>query len=184
LGKLGVWSRDKRALSPIFATVLLAAIILIFGTVAYYYASNITSTATNNYVSTLTDSQQAMSERLGFENVVYTPSQLSPSTPATLTVYIINCGSANNVKINSVFVYDASHTIVGVYSGTPNPISVLQPLDGGTPTPTPITGNNLNVGQEGYFTVTMTGPSLTSGSIYTIHLVTKSGSYFDYDFAP
>jgi hypothetical protein len=178
MGKLGVWSRDKRALSPIFATVLLASIIIVFGSAAYYYTSNITSNATNDYVNTLMDSQQAMSERIGFENVVYT------SSPARLTIYIINCGSANNVKINSVFVYDANHTIVGVYSGSPNPISVLQPIDGGTPAPTPITGNNLNAGQEGYFTVTMAGPSLTSGSIYTIHLVTKSGSYFDYDFAP
>ena len=173
--KLGVWSRDKRALSPIFATVLLASIIIIFGSVAYYYASNITTTATNNYVSTLSDSQQAMSERIGFENVVYTPS------PATLTIYIINCGSANNVKINSVFVYDASHNIVGAYSGTS--ISALNPIDGATPSPTPITGNALNVGKEGYFTVTL-GAGLTSGSIYTIHLVTHSGSYFDYDFSP
>jgi hypothetical protein len=178
LRKFGVWSRDKRALSPIFATVLLASIIIIFGSVAYYYASNITTNATNNYVSTLSDSQQAMSERLGFENVVYTQS------PAILTIYIINCGSANNVKINSVFLYDTSHQIVGVYSGSPNPISVLKPIDYGIPTPTPISGNSLNVGQEGYFTVAMTGPSLTTGSIYTIHLVTTSGSSFDYDFAP
>jgi hypothetical protein len=178
MGKLGGWSRDKRALSPIFATVLLAAIILIFGTVAYYYASNITSTATNNYVSTLTDSQQAMSERLGFENVVYTPPQSSPSTPATLTVYIINCGSANNVKTNSVFLYDASHNISGgsPYSGTS--ISVLKTIEGNVA----ITGNSLNVGQEGYFTVTL-GASLTN-PVYTIHLITHSGSYFDYTFSP
>src|ERR1017187_4160558 len=99
--KLCVWSRDKRALSPIFATMLLAAIILVFGSVAYYYASNAITTATNSYVSTLSNSQQAISERIAFENVVYTPSTSSSS--ANLTVYIINCGSANNVKINSVF---------------------------------------------------------------------------------
>ena len=81
--KLSVWSRNKRALSPIFATMLLAAIILVFGSVAYYYASNATSTATNSYVSTLSNSQQAIAERIAFENVVYTPSQSSPATPAT-----------------------------------------------------------------------------------------------------
>jgi len=176
MGKLDIWSRDKRALSPIFATVLLASIIIVFGSVAYYYASNITTTTTNDYVSTLSDSQQAMSERIGFENVVYDQSSTA------LTVYIINCGSTNNIKINSVFIYDASHTIVGAYSG--NSISPLTPIDGTTPTPTPITGNALNVGKEAYFTVTLTGPSLTSGSIYTIHLITQSGSYFDHDFVP
>ena len=120
LKRFGVWSRDKRALSPIFATVLLASIIIVFGSVAYYYASNITTTATNNYVSTLSDSQQSMTERISFENVVY-----DSIFPATLTVYIVNCGSANNVKINSVFIYDSNHNIVGTpYSGSQ--ISPLQ----------------------------------------------------------
>jgi FlaG/FlaF family flagellin (archaellin) len=168
LKKFGVWSRDKRALSPIFATVLLASIIIIFGSVAYYYASNITSTATNQYVSTLSDSQQAMAERIGFENVVYTPPQTSPTpTNARLDIYLINCGSANNVQINSIFLYGANRIISGgsPYSG--------------------ITGNCLNVGKEGYITVEMlAGSSLTPGSMYTIHLITKSGSYFDYAFTP
>lgn len=173
--KLGVWSRDKRALSPIFATVLLASIIIIFGSIAYYYASNLTTTATNNYVSTLSNSQQAIAERISFENVVY-----SPSSPATLKVYIINCGSANNVKINSVFIYDASHKIVGAYSGSAQ-ISALNTMG------TPITSNALNVGQEGNFIVTLlplSVPSLTIGSIYTIHIITQSGSAFDNEFTP
>jgi hypothetical protein len=176
LKKFGVWSRDKRALSPIFATVLLASIIIVFGSVAYYYASNLTSNATNNYVNTLSDSKQAMSERIAFENVVYDQSS------ATLTVYILNCGSANNVQINSVFLYDASHNIVGgsPYSFSDGSISVLQPIDGGIPTPTPIAGNSLNVGQEGRFTVTLKSGASLPETAYTIHLVTKSGSYFDY----
>jgi FlaG/FlaF family flagellin (archaellin) len=182
LRKFGVWSRDKRALSPIFATVLLASIIIIFGSVAYYYASNITSTATNQYVSTLSDSQQAMAERIGFENVVYTPPQTSPTpTNAGLDIYLINCGSANNVQINSIFLYGANRIISGgsPYSGTQ--ILPLKTIDEHTL----ITGNSLNVGKEGYITVEMlAGSSLTPGSMYTIHLITKSGSYFDYAFTP
>jgi hypothetical protein len=173
LKKFGVWSRDKRALSPIFATVLLATIIIVFGSVAYYYSSNLTQTATNNYVNTLSDSQQAIAERIGFEYVNYTSS-----SPATLTVYILNCGSANNVKINAVFLYDSSHNIVGVYSDN-NQISLLSPMS------TAIVGNALNVGQEGYFVVTLNPPPvppLTSGFTYTIHLTTQSGSAFNYEF--
>jgi hypothetical protein len=177
MGRRGTWLRDKRALSPIFATVLLSSIIIIFGSTAYYYASNITTTTTNDYVSSLSNSQQSIAERISFENVVYTRS-----TPATLKIYILNAGSANYLKINSVFIYDASHNIVGAYSG--NSISVLNPIDGSIPTPTPITGNALNVGKEAYFTVTLAGSSLISGSIYTIHVITQSGSYFDYAFTP
>jgi hypothetical protein len=170
-----VWSRDKRALSPIFATVLLASIIVVFGSVAYYYSSNLTRTATDNYVSSISDSQQAMAERIGFENVVYTDL----SSPATLTVYIINCGSANNVQIDAVFLYDQSHNIVGgsPYSG--GSISPLSFIDG-----EPIPNNSLNVGKEGSFTVMFNLGASLPNSICTIHLITKSGSYFDYDFSP
>ena len=91
------------ALSPIFATVLLASIIIIFGSVAYYYSSNLTTTSTNNYSSSLSNSQQAITERIGFENVFY-----YSNSPANLTVYIINSGIANNVQINSVFLYDST----------------------------------------------------------------------------
>jgi hypothetical protein len=181
MGKFGVWSRDKRALSPIFATVLLATIIIAFGSVAYYYASNVTTAATNNYVGTLSDSQQSIGERIGFENVAY--DQFS----TTLTVYIVNCGSTNNVKINSVFIYNSNHVIVRTpYSGSQ--ILPLRPIDNGTPTPTPLPGNALNVGKEAFFSVlnvkSTDGTPLAAGSIYTIHLITQSGSSFDYAFSP
>ncbi len=178
LRKTNVWSQDKRALSPIFATVLLAAIILLFGSVAYYYSSNATTTATNNYASTLSNSQQSIAERIGFENVVYSPS------PANLTVYIINSGGSNSVKIDSMFIYDTNHAIVGVYSGSQ--ISALYPITSVKPSPTSITGNALNIGKEALFFVnpSVIVPSLKIGSIYTIHLITQSGSAFDYEFTP
>jgi hypothetical protein len=166
------WLSNRRALSPIFATVLLATIIIVLGSVAYYYASNLTSTTTNNYVKTLSDSQQTMSERLGFENVEYS------QTTRILTIYLINCGSANGVKMNSVFIYDQGRVITGgsPYSGAQ--LSSLKTIDGNIP----IATNGLNVGQEGYFTITL-GVPLTDPT-YTIHLVTQSGSYFDYAFSP
>jgi hypothetical protein len=167
------WSLNKRGLSPIFATMILATIIIVFGTVAYYYSSNLTSSATNSFTNSMSSSQQSISERIGFENVLYN------SSLRTLTVYIINCGSANNLQINSVFIYDNDHNIVGQPFSDAQ-ISLLQPIDHGTPTPTPITGNRLNVGQEGYFTVSSN--SLSSGSLYTVQLITKNGSNFNYAF--
>jgi hypothetical protein len=152
--------------------MILAAIVIVFGSVAYYYSSNLTNTVTNNYVQTASNSQQAVAERIGFEYVQHTSS--------ALTVYIINCGNANNIQINSVFIYDSSNNIQGVYSGSPSPISYLYTIGGNTL----INGNgqSLNIGQEAYFTVTLSGASLNTGSPYTLQLVTKSGSNFDYDF--
>jgi hypothetical protein len=183
LKKLGNWLRNKRALSPIFATVLLATIIIVFGSVAYFYATNLTTTTTNNYSNSLSNSQQAIAERIGYENVIY-----SSSSPAKITVYIINSGGSNNVQINSLFLYDSSHNIIGAYSVSGGSISALKPIDSALPIPASILG--LNVGKEAYFTVTLgknssgQNISLTQGSFYTIHLITKSGSAFDYEFAP
>ena len=177
MGKFDIWLHNKRALSPIFATVLLATIIIIFGSIAYYYSNNIVTTSTNDYGKTMSNSQQSIAERIGFENVVYSAS------PPTLKVYIINSGGSNNIKLNSVFIYDTNHAIVGVYSGS-SQISTLHPITSIQPSPTPITGNILNSGREAFFIITLNGPSLNVGSIYTLHLITQSGSAFDYEFSP
>ncbi len=182
LRKLNVWLRNKHALSPIFATVLLASIIIIFGSVAYYYSSNLTRTATNSYVSSLSDSQQSISERIGFENVV----EINSTNPVTLRICIIDSGSANNVQIASVFLYFSSNnTLFG------QPIQGSVRLSGGShifplffiDNRTSIQSNSLNVGSEGYFTVPLPRV-LQSGTEYTIHVITQRGSAFDYEFTP
>ena len=168
---------DKRALSPIFSTILLAAIIIIFGSVAFYYANNVTTTANNDYVKTAAKNQESMSERIGFENVVYKQIDSSFSPPApSLTVYIINCGNVPNLKINTLYIYEDGQLI-----GHPYAVSPLSNIDDGGV----IESNSLNIGQEGYFIVPLdSGISLSSGSIYTIHLITERGSSFDYQFTP
>lgn len=170
--KLSRGSRSKRALSPIFATVLLAAIVILFGSVAFYFSNNLTTTATNNYVSTLSSSQQTISERIGFENLVYSKNPLS------LTIYIVNSGSQNSLQIGSVFVYNSANQIVG-YNST---VSPLRSIDGNAL----IANNWLNVGQEGYFSAILTSTtgtinSLPSGS-YTVQVITTRESTFDYQF--
>ena len=159
----------KRALSPIFATLILAAIVIIFGSVAYYYASNVTTTATNQYTASAQQNQQSVSERIAFESVTYASSKL--------TVYVLNCGTSDNVQITGVFLYDSNHQLQGAYSSGPSgKISGLSPIDAGTPIPT----NSLNVGKEGSFTVTLS-QSLSPG-FYTVHIITARGNNFDYDF--
>jgi hypothetical protein len=175
--KLITWSLNKRGLSPIFATMLLAAIIMVFGSVAYYYSSNLTTAATDDYISTSSNNQQAISERIGFENAVYN------SSSQTLAIDIINCGIANNVQISSAFLYDTSHNIVGqprqgsIPSPSGGPIFPLYSIDNNN---VQLQDNRLNVGQEGHFTINSV--LLSTGSMYTIHLLTKSGSSFDYAF--
>jgi hypothetical protein len=183
MGKFGVWSRDKRALSPIFATVLLATIIIVFGSVAYYYSSNITQAATNNYINVLSDSQQSIAERVSFENVVFNNTD---SPYPTLTIYILNSGSANNIVTNTIFLYDVNHQIIGgsPYSILPNTHSTaVTAADSSFIKLNDSTSiKPLNVDQEGVFAIQLDklAPLTSLPAGYTIHLITKSGSAFDY----
>ena len=176
---------DRRGLSPIFATVILVAIVVVFGSFAYYFSNNLTNNATNNIVSSAATSQQSIGERLSFENVAYKQS------PANLTVYVLNCGISNNLQIDSLFLYNSSssaHTLLAYYShtnfsNTKSNKSGIYDLKTGKGVP------SLNVGEEGYFTVSLSPTTLGSvpnlkGSICDVHIVTKSGSAFDYEFAP
>ena len=104
--KISNWSRDKCALSPIFATVLLAVIVISIGSIAFYYSNNLTTSATNDFLDLTSNSKQQVSERIAFENVVYTASN------STLKVYIINCGSANNLQLDTLFLYDENRQLV------------------------------------------------------------------------
>ena len=163
-----------RALSPIFATLMLAAIVITFGTVAYYYASNVTTNATNEYVKSVADSKVSISERVGFENVVYSQN------PVNFKVYVINCGSTYNVQLNTLYVYNSNGQLVG-YNATLSTNSPLKNIEGDAL----IAENILGVGKDGYFSarLTKTGTdtvnTLPSG-VYKIHLITKGESTFDY----
>ena len=170
-----LWSKNRKGLSPIFATVILVAIVIVFGSVAYYYASNLTNATTNNYVNTLSSNQQAIGERISLENVFYNQSA------STLTIYIINSGLTNAVKTSSVFIYDSNHNIVGSpYSNSQ--ISGFYSINSGTLLP----NAGLNAGQEAYINVynvqQSTGTNLTPGSTYSCQITTQRGSVFTYEF--
>ena len=169
--KYKTWHLNNRALSPIFATILLAVIVIVIGSIAFYFSNNITKTASDQYSGTLSDSQRAISERLSFENVNYTSSSLD--------IYLINCGAASSVQVNSIFIYDGNHNIVGSPYSDSSQISPFYQIDGAPFTP--IYGNQLNIGQEGHFIVNLSG-TLANGTIYDIHLITKGGSSYDYQF--
>lgn len=154
-------SFSKRALSPIFSTLILAAVVVIAGTAAYIYATNATTTATNQYIDSTTANQQAISERIGFENVAY-----DPSTQA-LTVYIINCGNMPNLKITGLIIFnDADNSLLEYHH-----VTALYDIDTGTQI------ESLNLRQEAKFTVTLQEPLPED---FRIRIVTRRGNSFDY----
>lgn len=122
--KYNAWLHNKRALSPIFATVLLVDIVIVQGSSVYYFAKNFITQATNDYSSTLSNSQQSISERLAVENVIYN------SSSSKLSLYLINCGVTSNIQNNSVFIYKSTNSRVRQPASN-DQISALKSIDTG-----------------------------------------------------
>jgi flagellin-like protein len=168
------WNLNKRALSPIFATLLLVAIVITFGTITYFYANTVATNATNQISSQTAISQQSVAERVLIERVQFIPA--ASSVPAHLNFYVLNYGSANNVQFISILLtYNSQTKAINL-----QPTSFNIPKDASTINLQP-DGNTilpLNAGKEGCFAVALPENSLPSD--FYVKLVTKSGSVFTY----
>ena len=171
---------NNRALSPIFATLILIGIIIVFGSAAYLYANNVTSSATNQLGSSIADSQKSMSQRLSFEFVSYSYPGTSPSV---FTFYVLNNGESYSVKFTSLLIIDSQGNIVGSRDFPTSQLKDIDPPQSGI--------SELTPGDEGFFTVAidLRNPPVTGSyvdlrspghdKLYTLHLITEGGNYFE-----
>lgn len=153
----------------------MVAIVVTCGTAAYLSATTLISADTNDYISTAQGGQSSISERIGFENVCYN------ATSNSITICLINCGNVDGIQIKYVFLYNTTNNkreAIGYFEDSA--------LIGCTES---LTGNRLNILQEGYFTVSLNSLStpitvpLSPDSIYIVNLITERGSSFDYTLA-
>jgi hypothetical protein len=165
---------DKRALSPIFATMILALIVITLGSVAYAYVNNVTTTTTNQLKDNIADNQQTISERLSIENVKYIQKSLPSQPNYQLGVYIINNGLANAIIPRYFYIYSPTNVLIDNFEVSPLTMTTID---------LPITTypEGLNVGKEAYFTIDLDDPGLLPGT-YNLRIVTENGSGFDYEF--
>ena len=172
--KKGLLSRNV-ALSPIFATLILVAIVAVCGAITYLTVGTLTTASNENYRSTAQNDQAAISERIGFQNLEY------DAVSNNITVCIINCGKADDLQVQYLFLYNITNNeqeLIGYYV---DPIMIGIDED--------ITENSLNILQEAYFDFSLNALSpplesnLGADTIYLLRLITQRGSDFDYRFA-
>ena len=144
--------KNTKAISPIFATLILIAIAVIAGVVVYMF--------TSGTLATMTGGGTAATEKVSVQG-----ASISVGTGANgvLSVY---AQSTNNVPvtITSIIIKDASG----------NTITTVTPVVAGSyVTSIPATGALAQVGGS---TFTLTG--VTAGNTYSVTLVsTKGGSF-------
>ena len=152
---------DKRAVSLVVSAVIMtgATIALGFAVLAW------SQSRSSGYIKDLgeaTDAEMArLKERLAVEYIFYN------ETSGEVTIYLLNCGAIDDVKIQSVYIKNGVRNEV-----FPNPS--LQFLNGNG-------DENLDIKEEGYM-VLLPSSTLTTDVYYYVRIVTERGSLFDSGF--
>jgi hypothetical protein len=154
---------SKRAVSVALSTMIITAGVVAMGIAVLYWAYSVGNLANKQYSDTVAVGSNAVVERIAFEYIACSGSEV--------TVNIINWGKANNVSVVRVYIWDSAHELVGSSGDI-----VLMDIT----TNAPIPGNTLNMGEEGYFSITA---SLLPNSYFSIRVVTERGRNFDGSFA-
>lgn len=161
-----VWKllRERRAVSVVVSNVILMSAAIAVSFVVLFWAQHRSSIYTEQYSEAMDADIARLKERLAFEYVFYNQSG------GSLSVYLMNCATIDNVTVRTVYVKDTGGTLIRVDSS----ITLMQ-FDG-----TQIADNDLDRGEEGYFVLSLL--SLSTGASYSLRVVTGRGSTFDHTF--
>jgi hypothetical protein len=159
-----IWKllRERRAVSTVVSNVILAGAVIAVSFVVLFWAQYRSSAYNAQYSEAMNADIARLKERLAFEYVFY--------SGGNLTVYLMNCGTIDNVTIQTVYVKDAAGVPIQVNSS----ITLMQ-FNG-----TQIADKDLDRGEEGYFV--LSSLSLSTGASYSLRIVTGRGSTFDHTF--
>jgi hypothetical protein len=161
-----VWKllHERRAVSAVVSSVILTGAVIAVSFVVLFWAQYRSSAYNEQYGEAMNADIARLKERLAFEYVFYDRSGVR------LLVYLMNCGTIDNVTVQTVYVKDAA--------GAPIPVSssiTLMHFNG-----TQIADKDLDRGEEGYFV--LSSVSLVAGKSYSVRVVTGRGSTFDHTF--
>jgi len=157
-----VWKllRERRAVSTVVSSVILTGAVIAVSFVVLFWAQYRSSAYNEQYSEAMNADIARLKERLAFEYVFY--------SGGNLTVYLMNCGTIDNVTVKTVYV--SNSTSVKVFS-TIN----LTNFNG-----VEIADQDLDRGEEGC--IVLSSLSLQAGTSCSVRVVTGRGSTFDHTF--
>jgi hypothetical protein len=154
---------ERCAISAVISNVILAGAVITVSFVVLFWAQYRSSAYNEQYSEAMNADIAKLKERLAFEYVFY--------DKANLTVYLLNCGTIDNVTVQTVYIYFSGNgTLVKVFSSP-----TLKQFNGA-----PITDQDLDKGEEGCFVLSPL--SLETGVNYSVRVITGRGSTFEYTF--
>jgi len=145
--------KNRKGISPIFATLILIAIAVIAGVVVYMF--------TSGTLATMTGGGTAATEKVSVQGASIS---IGTGTNGAVTVY---AQSTNNVAVtvSSIIIRDASGSTLTTFNPSTTTLSYVNSLPG--------TGALVQVGNN-----TLTFAGITAGNTYSLTIVsTKGGSF-------
>lgn len=155
---------DRRAMSNAISATIMAGAVVALGLAVFTWAQGRASDYNQEFGETVDSETTRLQEKLVFEYIFYDYDN------DNLTVYLLNCGTIDGIKIKTVYIYDDSNNLKGIFS---NPtLYTFESLE-------EIQGQVLDRGDEGRLVL---DPSESLGGFCNIKVVTERGATFDQGF--
>lgn len=150
---------DKRAVSNVISATILTGVVVALSLSMFAWAQGRSSVYNNEYRETVDAETAKLKEKLAFEYVYYADD---------LSIYLLNCGTIDDIQIKTVYIYDNGNTLLEIFS---NPqLYLFQSL---------VEISDLDRGEEGRLFLST---SLDEGAYYCVKIITVRGATFDTNF--
>ncbi len=149
---------DKRAINNAVSATIMTSVVIALGLSVFTWAQARASDYNSDFSQTVDTETSKLKEKLAFEYIFYDGQNL--------TVFLLNCGTIDDVKIKRVYIYDSSGVLIQTFPDPP-----LCPFQGWDEI------QDLDIQDEGRLVL-----STDLDGFYNIKIVTVRGATFDTDF--
>lgn len=159
-----VWKllRERHAMNVVISNVILTGAVIAVGFVVLAWTQYRSSAYNKQYNEAMNANIARLKESLAFEYVFY------DSDESELWAYLMNCGTIDEVAIQTVYV--KNNTWFGTYTRSEIALKFLNET----------LAQSLNMSEEGILVLSSVG--LVTGKSYSMRIVTERGSAFEYLF--
>ena len=156
---------NKRAMNNAVSATIMTSVVIALGLSVFTWAQARSSDYNSEFSEAVDTETAKLREKLAFEYIFY-----DGTSSSNLTVFLLNCGTIDDVKIKTVYIYDRSNDLIEFFS---NPrLYSFQGL-------VEIPDQDLDIQDEGRLVLHL---SFWLSGFYNIKIVTVRGATFDTDF--
>ena len=156
---------NKRAVSNVISAVILTGAVVALSLSVFAWAQSRSSDYSREYSETVDAETAKLKEKLAFEYIYY---EDNPSND--LSIYLLNCGTIDDIEIKTVYVSDSGNTLLETFSDPQLYLFVSL-----------VEISDLDRGEEGRLVLTLS-TSLNDGAYYCVRIITRRGASFDSNF--